>query len=182
MAVRNKSIFVPNETYFITFTVSGWKHIFTKDKYCQLVFRWFNYMKEKYGNKIFGYVTMPNHIHVLLRITDKSPVISKTIQNAKRFMAYDIVPYLKEDKKVDLLDYFQGKRYGHSNANYKIFKERYDSLIIQSEKFFLEKLNYIHRNPCQEHWQLADSPEDYQYSSASNYTYGRGVYEVDLAF
>ena len=81
MAVRDKGIFIPNNTYFITFTILDWKHIFTQDKYCQLVFKWFDYMRKKYDNKIYGYVIMPNHIHALIYLTDKSSHISKLIQN-----------------------------------------------------------------------------------------------------
>jgi len=33
----------------------------------------------------------------------------------------------------------------------------------------MQKLNYIHQNPTQAHWNLGNSPEDYQYSSASYY-------------
>ncbi len=35
-----------------------------------------------------------------------------------------------------------------------------------------EKLNYIHRNPLQEKWNLATKPEEYFYSSANFYLTG----------
>ncbi len=34
------------------------------------------------------------------------------------------------------------------------------------KKFFQQKLNYIHFNSCQPHWNLAASPEEYKWSSA----------------
>jgi len=179
MAVRKK-IFIPNEIYFITFTILGWKHVFTNDKYCNLVYKWFDYMKEKYNNKIYGYVIMPNHIHCLIKITDKSPNLSIFITNAKRFLAYQIVQLLEENNKTGLLNYFKSKARIKDGAKHKLFENRYDSLIIQSRKFFLEKLNYIHRNPCSEKWRSAKNPEDYKYSSASNYILGIGVYSVDI--
>ena len=70
MAVRQNKIFIPNEIYFITFTILDWKHIFTNDKYCKLVFNWFDYMLNNCGNTLNGYVIMPNHIHVLLKWTN----------------------------------------------------------------------------------------------------------------
>ena len=179
MAIRIKT-FIPNEIYFITFTILGWKHIFINDKYCDLVYKWFDYMKEKYENKIYGYVIMPNHIHCLIKITDKSPKLSILIQNAKRFLAYQTVDLLAEDNNIKLLEFFKEHAEVKKGAKHKVFEDRYDSLIIQSEKFFLEKLNYIHRNPCTEKWQLAENPEDYKYSSASNYILGTGVYSVDI--
>jgi putative transposase len=180
MAVREKSIFLPNEIYFITFTILGWQLIFTSNDYCQLIYRWFDYMNNEYGNKVYGYVIMPTHVHILLHISDKSPIISKLMQNAKRFLAYDIVKLLKKENKEELLKFFSDNKYKNTQANYKIFEERYNSLIIQSEKFFLEKLNYIHNNPLAEKWKLAKNVEDYTYSSASNYFNNNGLYNIKV--
>jgi hypothetical protein len=43
----------------------------------------------------------------------------------------------------------------------KVFESRYDSKIMDSEKIYLEKLNYIHNNPCAKGWNSspAQSPE-----------------------
>ena len=35
--------------------------------------------------------------------------------------------------------------------------------------FLEQKLTYIHNNPVQLHWQLADTPEEYPWSSARFY-------------
>lgn len=137
-------------------------------------------MKENYGNKIFGYVIMPNHIHLLLKVTDKSPVVPKLIQNAKRFLAYDIIKLLEADNQTELLGFFGKNAKIKYKAKHKVFEEGYDSLIIQSRKLFLEKLNYIHSNPCRQKRQLAGSPEEYKYSSASNYVSGTGIYDIEI--
>jgi REP element-mobilizing transposase RayT len=178
MAVRNKTEFISDEIYFITFTILGWQKIFINDKYCSLVYKWLDYMRHNYGNKIFGYVIMPNHIHALIKITAKSKKLPVLIFNAKRFLGLEILKFLKEDNRQNLIDYFTSN--AGEQARHKFFQPRYDSLIIQSEKFFLEKLNYIHNNPCQEKWNLADCPEHYKYSSAGNYILSRGYYDIDL--
>jgi len=179
MAVRNKTDFIANEIYYLTFTILDWQHVFTSNKYCQLVYKWFDYAKSKYNNKIHGYVIMPNHIHVLMYISNKSPRISGLIQNAKRFMAYAISDYLKIDKKIALLKKFEIEP-NKKKAKHEIFQPRYDSLLIQTQKMFLQKLNYIHNNPCQLKWNLAKNPEEYKYSSAANYINGSGNYKVDI--
>ncbi len=179
MATRNK-IFLSNEIYFLTFTVLDWRSVFISERYTNLVYKWFDYMKENYGNKIHGYVIMPNHIHLLVKVTERSQQVPKLIQNAKRFLAYEIVKYLKEDGNNYLLNCFKAKAKTSHRAKHKVFKDGYDSLIIQSRKFFLEKLNYIHKNPCVERWNLAKNPEDYPYSSAANYIMGSGVYPVEV--
>lgn len=123
---------------------------------------------------------MPNHIHLLAYISNKSPKISTLIMNAKRFMAYNMVDLLEAGKQYDLLGLFKANANIKNKAKHKVFIDRYDSLIIESEKFFKQKLNYIHNNPCQEHWQLAHSPEDYKYSSAANYILNSGYYDIDI--
>ncbi len=180
MAVREKTPFTPNEIYYITFTVLGWRKIFTSDKYCDLVYKWFDYIAENYGNKIHGYVIMPNHIHALIAVTDKSKKLSTLIFNAKKFLAYEIVALLKKENKCELLNFFKINA-EKPQAKHKVFKPRYDSLIIQTSKLLKEKLNYIHNNPCQEKWQLAEKPEEYKYSSAANYCFNRGTYDMDTS-
>jgi REP element-mobilizing transposase RayT len=179
MARRGK-VFIANEIYFITFTILNWTNIFINDKYCNFVYKWFDYMKKYYGNKINGYVIMPSHIHLLIKITDKSPKLSTLIMNSKRFLAYQIVKELRKDNYFYKLKLFKNKASTIDGAHHKCFMNRYDSLIIQSHKMFLQKLNYIHNNPCSEYWGLAERQEDYKHSSASNYICGHGVYDVKI--
>ncbi len=179
MATRYKELFESNRVYFITFTIAGWQKIFIDKAYCNLIFKWFLYMEKHYDNRVCGYVIMPNHIHLLLYITSKSPKISTLILNAKRFLAYEIVSLLKGDfKNKEILMYFEDSVY-KAESKYRIFEYRYDSLMIRTKKFFLQKLNYIHRNPCRSNWNLAVFPCEYVYSSAANYILGEGAYPVD---
>jgi REP element-mobilizing transposase RayT len=175
MAVRNKTEFEAKKIYFITFTVCEWQKIFTSQKYFDLFYNWFDYQREHYQNRIHGYVIMPNHFHGLLYISEKSPPLSKLIQNAKRFMAYAIVKMLDEDGNRKVLEVFRGNARIQERAKHKVFESRYDSKIMDSEKIYLEKLNYIHNNPCVKGWNLAKTPEEYPHSSASNYLMGKGV-------
>ena len=181
MGVREK-FFQTESIYFITFTIFKWQRVFVSKKYYDLFYKWFDYQKANYRNKIHGFVIMPNHFHGLIFISKKSPPISKLIQNAKRFLAYGIVKYLKEDEREDILNLFSAHSDKRKNAKHKVFTDRYDSKIMETEKMFLEKLNYIHLNPIKEPWLLAKSPEDYPYSSASNYIRDRGFYDVDVIY
>ena len=182
MAIRDKTEFQADSIYFITFTICEWQKIFTTEKYCNLIYKWFDYQKEHYKNKIHGYVIMPNHFHGLIFISKNSPPISKLIQNAKRFLAYEIVKLLQEDDNVDILGIFSKNARTEKGAKYKVFEERYDSKIIDNQKIYLEKLNYIHNNPCAKGWNLGSTPEDFLHSSAKNYLLGKGVYDVDIIY
>ena len=181
MSIKVRDDFIPDRIYFITFTIYKWISVFTDEKYFFLVYRWFDYMKDNYGNNVHGYVIMPNHIHLLLFISKNSPNDSKLVQNAKRFLAYDIADYLKSDSKEEILKIFSGAAEIKKGAKHKVFKDRFDSKEMVNAALYMKKLNYIHNNPCTPRWRLVEKPEDYRHSSASNYILGQGVYNVEIA-
>ena len=96
------------------------------------------------------------------------------------FLAYEIVKLLYDDNNLFLLNFFSFRADKKHNAKHKIFEPRYDSQVIDCKKFFFQKLNYIHNNPCRSKYSLVDKPEDYKHSSASNYILEKGLYDVDL--
>ena len=54
-----------------------------------------------------------------------------------------------------------------------MFKNSFDAKAIYSEKFLLQKINYIHRNPVSGKWMLAKDFVSYEHSSASFYEAGK---------
>ena len=50
---------------------------------------------------------------------------------------------------------------------------------VERVEFILQKLHYIHNNPCSGKWKLADSTIHYMHSSASFYISGKqAAYKV----
>lgn len=49
------------------------------------------------------------------------------------------------------------------------------AVLMDTKNKVEQKIDYIHLNPLQSHWNLANRPEDYKWSSA--YFYERGVNE-----
>ena len=50
-----------------------------------------------------------------------------------------------------------------------VWKPEYQAKNVFSAHFLEQKLTYIHNNPLQSHWQLAERPELYLWSSARFY-------------
>ncbi|HRK53018.1 MAG TPA: hypothetical protein PK185_03830 [Cyclobacteriaceae bacterium] len=68
---------------------------------------------------------------------------------------------------------------GPKRQVFKIWEDRFDDLFLESTGLLEVKLNYIHLNPLQEHWNLVDRPEKWKYSSASFYELGeQGILPV----
>lgn len=57
--------------------------------------------------------------------------------------------------------------------------QRYPLAVLMDYKWKVEqKIDYIHNNPLQDHWNLATSPEEYKWSSAKFYE--EGIDEFDF--
>ena len=167
--------------YFITFTCYKWLSLFEITKGYDIVYNWFDHLKSK-GYYIIGYVIMPNHIHTLIAFSNSKTSINTIIGNGKRFMAYEIIKRLTEQNENDLLQKLSlgvSKRDEKRGKLHEVFEESFDWKECVSDKFIDQKLDYMHDNPCRGIWNLAESPVDYQHSSAKFYLTGKqGIYPV----
>ena len=123
---------------------------------------------------------MPNHVHVLLYFPEMPKSLNTIIGNAKRFMAYEIIKRLEENKANNLLDLLHGgvkKREAKKGQIHKVFEDSFDAKECYNEEFIFQKLCYIHHNPVSKKWNLVSDFTDYEYSSASFYEKGLKRYE-----
>lgn len=161
--------------YFITVTCHNWIPLFEVTNSYDAVYNWFDIMK-KSGNDVLGYVIMPNHFHALIYVNEQSSSINKLVANGKRFMAYELVKRLKHFNKTELLNQLQKSVADDEKKRGKlhnVFEPSFDCKPCYTKKFFEQKLDYIHRNPCSGKWNLANEFTGYKHSSAT-------FYELDL--
>jgi putative transposase len=93
--------------------------------------------RQKYLFEIYGYVVMPNHVHLLVSEPPSEP-LSKAIQSLK----------VSVSKQSPQRPFWQ---------------DRYYDFNVMTRPTFMEKLKYIHRNPVR--WGLVESPADWPHSS-----------------
>jgi REP element-mobilizing transposase RayT len=168
--------------YFITITCSGWRHLFDLANGYAEVYKWFDHLKGQ-GHYIVGYVIMPNHIHALIGFRNTKGVsINSIIGEGKRFMSYGIVRRLREKNEQDVLDSLSNEVNDTDKKKgklHEVFEPSFDWKECRSNKFFDQKLDYIHANPCRGIWNLVKEEHEYNHSSAKYYQTGdQGVYSV----
>jgi REP element-mobilizing transposase RayT len=167
--------------FFITFTCYKWISLFEITDGYDAVYKWFNHLKSK-GHYICGYVIMPNHVHAMIGFKKTSQALATIIGNGKRFIAYQIVSRLRQqDNSKVLLQLEQGVNdTDHSRGKlHQVFEPSFEIKECIYPKFIMQKLEYIHKNPCSGKWNLSPSPSDYKHSSALFYREGKhSTYEV----
>ncbi len=158
--------------YFITYTCYEWLPLFELTNSYDLVYKWFQYLKENKGIQVTAYVIMPNHLHVILFFPNKDYKLNTSIANAKRFMAYDIIERLQVQNNQLLLQQLSSAVPAKERAKgqlHKVFNGSFDAKAIDNEAFFLQKLQYIHLNPVRGKYQLVKDWREYEHSSAGFY-------------
>ena len=160
-----------NQTYFCTFTCLDWLNLFSITDLYDELYKWFNLLIQD-NQQVVAFVIMPNHLHVLLHITKKDKTINTILANGKRFLAYEIVKHLEREGRFDILKILSNAVRAEERKRkkkHRVFEVSSDIKVCLSEKFLLQKLNYIHSNPLRGKWLLADLPENYPHSSACFY-------------
>src|SRR5258706_6264574 len=100
MPVR-KVITEKDGVYFITFTCTDWIPLFSICNGYDIVYNWFNILKEK-GHYIIGYVIMPHHVHALIAFSNTPKSINTIVSNGKRFIAYALVKRLQKHNQANI--------------------------------------------------------------------------------
>ncbi len=148
--------------------------LFELTKSYDLIYKWFNILKND-KIEIIAYVIMLNHVHCILYFPEAGFNLNKILSNGKRFMAYETINRLEfanETKTLKTLQDALTEREKKKKQLHKVFKDSFDAKAIFSEKFLVQKLNYIHHNPVSGIWNLAADFVSYEHSSASFYEEG----------
>jgi putative transposase len=161
--------------YFITSTIVEWIPIFILHEYFEIMLDAFNYCRQNKDLKIYAYVIMDNHFHLVA----SGPDLALIIQSLKRHTAKQIVSKLQTQKKQWLLNQLSFYKKKHkAQSKYQVWQEGFHPQLIENEEMFIQKLEYIHYNPVRRGY--VDNPEHWRYSSARNYALSdERVLEID---
>lgn len=117
------------------------QEIFLADEDYEFFLNKFHSLKQKYDHAIYAVCLMPNHFHISIR-TRKTP-ISKIMSSLTT--SYSM--------------YFN-RKYKHFGP---VFQNRFKSILIENDSYFLELSRYIYLNPVKA--GLVKDPALYKYTS-----------------
>ena len=160
--------FRPENFYFVTTKAVDYTHLFQRDVIKRLLVDTLDSFHLHKRLRLVCFVIMPNHLHCIARFSTTDP-LSSVLRDFKRQTANRLIRHLKAERKQTILDQLQSKVKRRKKQTYKIWEDGYNAKEVVSETFLLQKMEYIHNNPCQPHWRLSKSPEDYIWSSAGFY-------------
>lgn len=158
---------------FLTAVCKDWLPLLQTDAAKKIILDSLKFCIEKGRLRLCAYVIMPNHIHLIWRINPDCK--SEDVQrDFLKFTARSIIALLK----TDCGDLYQRLYVQAADRNMQVWKRDSMSIDLYTERFFQQKLAYIHANPCQPKWMLAPAPADYLYSSAAYYEFNNDAFGI----
>ena len=167
-------IYEPTHPHFITCTILHWIPIFTRTETTNIIFDSLRYLQKEDNLKIYAYVVLENHLHLLASSDD----IAMSMRKFKSFTAKEILEYLQKNNVCTILEQLAFYKKAHKKkAQYQLWQEGIQPKLIQNEKMMMERINYIHQNPVKRGY--VDRPEHWRYSSARDYEGVQGLLPVE---
>jgi putative transposase len=123
------------------------------NKYLEVLLRY----KEKYHFKLYHYVLMTNHVHLVMEPTEKGGRLSEIMKGIN-------LSYAQHYKR----------KYNHTGH---FWQDRYKSIIISKDEYLIACGSYIELNPVRA--KIVDDPMDYRWCSYRVYAYGKKDIIVD---
>jgi len=181
---RNYKFHNPEGLYFVSFAVVEWLDVFINNDYKDILVSSLSFCQKHKGMELAAWCIMTNHVHLVFRSV-KGLQPANLLGDFKRFTSKAIVKSIadnpSETRKGFLLGEFKKAADKSSNVNdYQFWRHDNQPIELWSNKFILQKINYVHQNPVKA--GLVFRPEDYKYSSAVDYSGEKGLLEDIMVF
>jgi putative transposase len=147
---------------FFTATCLNWQHLLQEEKHKKIILDSLTFLVDEQRIWLYGYVIMPNHIHILWRKQDNW--IEKNVQQ-------QFLKFTAQQIKFNLLDTDPSKLVNFKSTQmdrkFHFWERRPYKARSYTRDILEQKLDYMHFNPVKA--GLCILPEDYLFSSAQFY-------------
>jgi len=157
-----------NPAYYLTSVAHKRMPIFQSDAVKQVLCNAFDEARKSGGIKIFAYVIMPDHTHL---ITDNARAMKDVLRFLNGISAKRVIDYLKENGFESSLAKLR-IRERENKHKHSVYEHHSNALRLTGEEAFMQKVSYVHLNPVRA--GLVNHPDEYSYSSARLW-HGRGM-------
>ncbi len=154
MPSRLKRYQQAQDIHFITFSCHQRLPYLAASESKNIVEQQLERTRARHGARIYAYVLMPEHVHLLINESFAVP-LAMFLKSLKQETSRE----LKGDRR-------------------RFWLPRYYDFNVKTPETFTEKIQYIHRNPVKR--GLVASPERYAWSSYNHYFTGQpGIVEIE---
>ena len=180
--MSRKYKFYNNEgLFFVSFAVVYWIDVFVRDQYCNAIVESLDYCRKHKGMEIYAWCLMPSHMHLVFRSKENNP--GEILGHFKTFTSKKVQKMIKDNLQESRREWllWMMERAGRKNSNVKnrqFWQQDSKPIELWSVEVIDQKVDYIHANPVEA--GFVSEPHHWRYSSALDYSGGKGLLEIDL--
>ena len=166
--------------YFVSFSTVFWIDLFVRDQYFNIIVESLDYCRKNKGLEIYCWCIMPSHIHLIIRAKECNPdvVLGRFKEFTSKQLQKAIEDNLQESRREWMLWMFERAAQKSSNVkNRQLWNHNNKPIELWSNHVINQKVSYIYNNPVEAGFVF--EPWHWKYSSAIDYSGGRGVLEID---
>lgn len=167
---RRQTRNIPGQAHMLTFSCYHGLPLLSKDRSRAWFIESLERSRETWRFKLWAYVVMPDHAHILLLPHDEKHHVEGILKSIKQSVARKAVAYLRENNPA-WLDRLR-VTWPSGRTEFRFWQQGggYDRNVFTSDAA-IRMARYIHRNPVKA--GLIDRPEAWRWSSASWYSRDR---------
>ena len=159
-------------SHFVTFSCYRRQPNFVSPAVYDLFPRCLEDMRRRFGMRIYGYVVMPEHVHLLLSEPDQG-----TLADAIHYLKLSFAKRLRSLRTGAPGSPLRWANLGSEKLG-SFWQKRYYDRNVRDAPEFSVKLRYLHRNPVKR--GLVKEPGDWKWSSFRHYAFREvGVVEIE---
>jgi REP element-mobilizing transposase RayT len=117
--MKYKTIHSNSGLYFVSSVIAKHKSIFWTDPIALIPLKSLNWFCEQDLLRLFAFCPMPNHLHVIIKLSGKAP-IEKILASLHKFSGREIVKYFEIINDIELLNFFKIATKGRKDRNHLI--------------------------------------------------------------
>jgi len=150
--------------YYLTYSVMEWLPVFVSQGRCQIVTESLSFCHRDKQLRVKAYVIMPTHLHMIVFDADwDSERLKRTLADLRKFTGRQLSDYCARHTPRCFAEALRAQAV--ADRERRFWQPSRHAEAITSERFWRQKLDYLHDNPRRK--GLVLNPQQWRYSSAA---------------
>jgi REP element-mobilizing transposase RayT len=162
--------------YYLTYSVVEWLPVFVSAGTCRIITESLTFSHRSKHLRVNAFVLMPTHLHLIAFDADlDTERLARTLTDFRKYTGRQLSDHFTRQGPKCFLETLRDQAI--ADRERRFWQPSRHPEAIQGERFWQQKLDYLHDNPCRK--GLVRSPDHWRYSSAAWYV-SDGAQSVDV--
>ena len=176
---RNYKFRDQQKLYFVSFATVNWIDVFIRREYKDIFVDSLKYCQQNKGLELYAWCIMSSHVHLIMGTIGEK--MEDILRDLKRHTAKALLKAISENPQESRREWmlWMFGRAGEKNSNndkFQFWQQHNNPIELYNNDVMQQKLDYVHSNPVEA--GFVNEPWEYLYSSAKDYSGGKGLIDI----